>query len=160
MQKMTILFRKLIDKDKIFLEKVLIDSFNEDSERAFGSGKKEGPPGYDNGELAKKILNDRKANKLVIQVNEIDCGILIYQKEPTQVIDYFCILPVYANKGLGSEVWRMFEQNKTGVWVLETPDFSIRNHHFYEKNGFQKIAEKTYGPKAKSFVFQKDLGHA
>ena len=154
---MTNLFRRLTEKDLFFLEKVLLESFNEDSERVFGKGYKNGPPGYDNGELAKKIVHNRQMTKLVIQINEMDCGVLIYHQEETYVVDYFCILPLYADKGLGSEVWRVFEEDKGGVWILETPDYSVRNHHFYKKNGFVKVAEKSYGPKAKSFIFKKEV---
>ncbi len=36
---------------------------------------------------------------------------------------------------------------KVAFWTLETPDYAIRNHHFYEKNGFLKVGHTAVVPK-------------
>ncbi|MGM0124432.1 hypothetical protein IGI37_001810 [Enterococcus sp. AZ194] len=157
---MVVSFRKLIELDCEFVAGVLEQSFNEDSERAFGVGIKGGPPGYNDGTLVKRVFENNQLSKLVIQYNGIDCGVLVFQEGTPSVIEYFCVLPVYTNKGVGSAAWRQFEAEHSGIWALETPDYSKRNHHFYIKNGFIKISEKVYESGARSFVFQKDLGHS
>ncbi|MCD4653591.1 GNAT family N-acetyltransferase [bacterium] len=42
------------------------------------------------------------------------------------------------NKGIGSSLLRYLisEYSNVKTWVLETPDYSKRNHAFYEKHGF------------------------
>lgn len=67
------------------------------------------------------------------------------------------INPACASKGIGSMVWKDIEKeyNEAKIWILETPDYSKRNHHFYEKCGFEKIGEHVFKDGAKSFVFIK-----
>ncbi len=80
-----------------------------------------------------------------------------YEDGDPSIIHYFCLDPVFIGKGLGTRIWETFERNKTGIWQLETPAFSLRNHHFYIKLGFKQIGEKRYGPEATAFVFEKHL---
>ena len=47
------------------------------------------------------------------------------------------------------------EYTEARTWMLETPDYSKRNHHFYEKCGFKKIGEHVFEDGGKSFVFIK-----
>jgi GNAT superfamily N-acetyltransferase len=56
--------------------------------------------------------------------------------------------PDHMNKGLGSWIlctgiglWP-----KVTLWYLETPDYAIRNHHFYKKNGFLKVGQTPVAP--------------
>nr|WP_161841951.1 GNAT family N-acetyltransferase [Enterococcus sp. JM4C] len=71
--------------------------------------------------------------KLIIQSLGIDCGVLIYQLGVPNLVEYFCLLPDFSGRGVGSTAWQLFEQGQTGIWRLETPDYSKRNHHFYQK---------------------------
>lgn len=152
---MQISFREMVPKDEVFLSQLLESSFNSDSELAFGSGVKLGPPGYDDGSLAKKIIANTSLKKLIILANNHECGTLVYSDVVVNEIHYLCLSPDYINQGIGSKVWHLFENNRAGLWQLETPDFSLRNHAFYMKNGFVKVAEKEYGKTSKSFIFEK-----
>lgn len=151
-------FREVVSTDQEFLKELLVESFNSDSELALGKGIKLGPPGYDNGILAKKIVMDTLRVNLIILVENQKCGLLVYSEDEIKEIHYFCLLPKYINQSIGTKVWREFEKDKLGVWQLETPDYSLRNHAFYQKNGFKKIGEKCYGTNSKSFVFEKSIG--
>ncbi len=69
-------------------------------------------------------------------------GSLILQIEgETGSIFGLHVAPDQMNQGIGSwilgsgmELWP-----RVAIWSLETPDYAIRNHHFYEKNGFLKV---------------------
>ena len=152
---MQILFRELIEKDELFLNDVLEKSFNFDSEVAFGKSIRLGPPGYDNGTLSKKIINSDSFTTLIIIADQEECGVLVYTIGTPNIVNYFCLDPVFIGKGIGSLAWRKLEQEKKGIWQLDTPAFSLRNHFFYEKNGFEKIGEKTYESNAVSFIYRK-----
>ena len=152
---MVITFRELLLSDNHFLSEVLVSAFDSDSELAFGDGVKLGPRGYDDGSLAKRIMADNVLIKLVILKDNQECGVLIYSEGDRNEIHYFCLASEYINQAIGSEAWQSFEENISGSWQLETPDFSLRNHHFYQKNGFKKIGEKVYDKESKSFVFEK-----
>lgn len=156
---MQISFRELNDNNELFLSEILEESFNSDSELAFGKGIRLGPPGYDDGTLSKKILNNALLTKLIINADGKDCGVLIYTKGNPNIIDYFCLDPSFIGMGIGSMAWKIFEKNKNEIWQVETPDFSLRNHHFYEKNGFKKIDEKVYESNAVSFIYRKNIAN-
>jgi ribosomal protein S18 acetylase RimI-like enzyme len=49
--------------------------------------------------------------------------------------------PDHMNQGIGSWILRtgMGLWPRVTLWSLETPDYAIRNHHFYETNGFLKV---------------------
>ncbi len=154
---MCMTFSACTQSDALFLANVLKKSFDSDSEMAFGKGTRLGPPGYDDGTLCKKIMSNHALKKLVISCGKERCGILVYEDGDPSIIHYFCLDPVFIGKGLGTRIWETFERNKTGIWQLETPAFSLRNHHFYIKLGFKQIGEKRYGPEATAFVFEKHL---
>lgn len=46
--------------------------------------------------------------------------------------------PDYQNRGIGKEVLRQMYRNHPHVarWSLDTPDWAVRNHAFYERMGF------------------------
>lgn len=143
----------LKDKDKI--TEILTASFNEDSKLYFGQDVLGGPPGYDNGEIASKVISNRNSHAYFVYHHQEKIAFIsinTYHRE----IDYFCVLPAYMNQGYGSQIWLMME-NIYGEqdWMLETPSYSKRNHHFYEKLGFKKVGEKEYSMDTKSFIFKK-----
>ncbi|WP_269083163.1 GNAT family N-acetyltransferase [Ornithinibacillus californiensis] len=47
------------------------------------------------------------------------------------------------NKGLGSQIMQLIEREfpKATEWSLDTPHLNTRNHHFYEKLGYEKVGE-------------------
>ncbi|WP_430611355.1 GNAT family N-acetyltransferase [Enterococcus sp. DIV0876] len=154
---MCIRFHAINQSDAVFLADVLKKSFDSDSELAFGKGVKLGPPGYDDGTLCEKILQDTSLQKLIISYKQENCGILVYKDGEPSTISYFCLDPRFIGQGIGTRTWKAFEVNKKGIWQVETPDFSLRNHHFYQKLGFKQIGEKSYGDQSKSFLFVKHL---
>lgn len=143
-------------KDKELLTAILVKSFDSDTQYYYGEKAKGGPPGYDNGELSIKIIDSEELDSFLIKNSDSLAGCIslnIYQRE----IAYFCLLPEYQSKGLGTIVWEEIEKiYGTNDWSVETPAYSLKNHAFYKKLGFKKIYEKTYSSEATSYVFEKN----
>ncbi|TWT00115.1 N-acetyltransferase [Planomicrobium sp. CPCC 101079] len=49
----------------------------------------------------------------------------------------------YQNQGLGSKIMQLIEKEFPAAveWNLDTPHLNNRNHHFYEKLGYQKVGQ-------------------
>ena len=54
------------------------------------------------------------------------------------------ISPEYQNRGIGKEVFGKLDEIVTDArkWELDTPDWAVRNHHFYESLGYKKVREQ------------------
>lgn len=52
------------------------------------------------------------------------------------------VLPAAMGQGIGSRILADVKRRYPGIhtWELETPDYARRNHRFYEKNGFSRVA--------------------
>ena len=140
------------DQEDQLLERIIRTSFDADSAFHLGAGKRDGPPGYDNGELLKRVKQEPKVSLYLLQ-EEIIIGLIVANDSENQIL-YFCLAPEYMGQGYGTIAWQLFEKFLPNTWQLETPSYSLRNHHFYEKNGFKKIGEKWYS-KDKSYIYQK-----
>ncbi|GAK50208.1 hypothetical protein CLOSPO_02774 [Candidatus Moduliflexus flocculans] len=69
------------------------------------------------------------------------------------------IKPEYQGKGIGKKAMQFIESEITDAkeWELITPFKSYRNHHFYEKLGFQKIDQYKHSDVLTMFVYKKSL---
>ena len=72
-------------------------------------------------------------------------------------IDKVFISPTIQNKGIGTAAIHFLEEQFPNVklWTLYTPYLSFRNHHFYEKFGYQKTKETQLTPKLILFKYEK-----
>lgn len=152
---MTISLKMVTRKDTQLLTELLTKAFNADTEYYFGEGETGGPPGYDDGCLANKMIESESLKSFMICKKDKKVGCIsvdVYLRE----VAYFCIHPDYHHQGIGTSVWQQMEEiYGENEWLVETPDYSLKNHAFYEKLGFKKIGEKAYSSTAKSFVFEK-----
>lgn len=141
--------------DQNQLTSILTKSFNYDTALYFGANVQDGPPGYNDGSLAKKILANPSFTSFFIFDNQNLMGFISYCLEVRE-LHYFCLLPEFIGQGYGTNIWQMIEEKhgKEG-WRVETPSYSIGNHYFYRKLGFEKIGEQHYSETAVSFVFEK-----
>lgn len=120
--------------------------------------EEDGPNGYDNGGLLKKLMNLQNAVSEVIYVDDTMVGgYTIIKDKDIYTLDMLFVSPSCSSKGIGHKVWKDIEKTYTGAktWLLETPDYSKRNHYFYEKCGFKKSKEHSFEDGSKSFVFIK-----
>jgi len=56
--------------------------------------------------------------------------------------------PDYQNRGIGQEVFRQIYRLHPDVvcWSLDTPEYAVGNHHFYERMGFTHIGTSEADP--------------
>lgn len=152
---MDVQLKQVTEKDEKIITEILIRSFDSDTKYYFGENAVGGPPGYDDGLLARKIIKAENLTSFMICQDEKKIGCIsidFYRRE----VAYFCIVSEYHQQGIGTCVWKIIEQMYgSNEWVVETPDYSLKNHAFYEKLGFVKIGETVYSETAKSYVFEK-----
>lgn len=97
----------------------------------------DGPPGYDSVEVMQgKITGDdvytlRADGVCVGGMAIFDHGAGHYH------LDVIFIDPAYHSQGIGSRALAfLMHTYPARHWTLDTPQWSTRNHHFYEKHGF------------------------
>ena len=120
----------------------------------------DGPAGYNDGSLIKR-LNEHKdfdSYKIVYQNNIVGAYTVAIKDDDEYSLEMLFINPQYRKNHLGSIVWKDIEHKYINAkkWTIETPDYSIRNHHFYTKKcGFVFQRKRTYNNGSKSFIFEK-----
>lgn len=151
---MSLEFKQATQLDLAKLTKIMTRAFDYDSNLYVS--RDDGPRGYRDGSLAVRLLNDPNLTTYLI-CKEAVCGCLTFGlKEETATLELLCIDPAFIGQGIGTQAWQQLESCVAcQKWLVETPDYSLRNHYFYqEKCGFRKITEKSYGT-AGSFLFEK-----
>ena len=126
--------------------------------------EKGGPEGYDNGEFFRKWLfsYDESDGYKVLLEGQIVGGTIvwIFRRGRYQLGTIF-VDPAHQDQGIGTRLWNFIEETypEAVSWTLGTPSYATKNHHFYEKCGFQKIKEED-APEhvGSSFVYRKTMG--
>lgn len=125
------------DAEKI--RDIMVKIVEDEALRWFENGEKPYIPGYNSIEMQTYHTWDNKYYKIIYE-NSIAGVILIYHtgKEHAR-IDRFYILPEYQDLGLGSRAIKLVQElfQDVKIWTLDTMQQSSRNHHFYEKNGYE-----------------------
>lgn len=155
---MALIFEQAEYSEKEWLTEVMTAAFNFDTVLHREDEIEDGPPGYDDGTLAEKMLTTENLINYIILVDQKRIGFLSFSIEGSiGVLEKFCLLPAYIGQGFGSQAWHLLEDRKLCTkWVLETPDYSVKNHRFYEACGFVMRGKKRYGEDSYSVVFEKD----
>ena len=146
---MMIQIRKAEQEDAQALMVVSRDAF--DGDINYGAPEAGGPPGYasENWHL-RMILNcdvykivhfDRLSERIV-------GGIVVYEKEPQHMeLGRMWVHPDYQNQGIGGQAIQFLEDMypDAKLWTLDTPKWNTRNHHFYQKMGYELTGEEGEG---------------
>jgi GNAT superfamily N-acetyltransferase len=141
---MNIVFERAILADAEALVKVQIRAFHDDA-RIYPGVEIGGPPGYDSVEetLKKTVQDDFYKIKAE---DQIIGGIVVFDfGEGHFHLDLIFIDPDYHNRGIGTQAMHFIERAypTAKTWSLDTPQYAVRNHHFYEKFGYVKVKEET-----------------
>lgn len=119
----------------------------------------DGPPGYADGTLIKKLIANRQIDtQKIIWKNELIGLYAISYQGTTFTLELLVINPSLKNHGFGQRVWRDIEQQypEAERWCVETPDYSQRNCYFYQsKCGFLIVGERLFPGGAKAVILQK-----
>ena len=154
-----ILYVKICNTDYKILTEIMISAFNEDTSMHTDL-KEDGPTGYDDGTLI-KLLNEHESfesYKIIYNNTIVGAYTVAIKADNEYSLEMLFIDPKHREKHLGSKVWKAIEGKYVDAkkWTIETPDYSIRNHHFYTENcGFVFHKENTCANGCKSFIFEK-----
>lgn len=145
----------MMTQDEKVVDDLMHRAFDYDYQLYHGPDSHGGPPGYDDGQLLERIKDNSQLENFVITEAGTLIGFLSVELAERHLW-YFCIDPQKINKGYGTKAWQLFEEMFGAEdWQVETPEYSLRNHHFYEKLGFKKVGEVTYSTGAIGFAFKK-----
>lgn len=100
-------------------------------------------PGYASVEMQQYHTWDNKYLKIMYEGKMVGVVLVYTTGREHGRIDRFYILPEFQGKGVGSKALTLVEAffPEVKMWTLDTTQFSPRNHHFYEKNGYQLGSE-------------------
>lgn len=115
-----------------------IDAFSDDFEQ-YGFG----PSGYDNYEKEKYNILHYPTYKIVLDGTIIGGITCCEVSDGVFWLGGIYIQKQYQNIGIGTKAITFIESEFPNAkkWKLHTPYKNYRNHHFYEKVGYQKIGE-------------------
>ena len=155
-------FAPITPEDYPFLTRIMTAAFDEDT-RLHTSLLHDGPAGYDDGTLIKKLHETPGyLTEKVLLDGKLIGGYTVCYQQQRSVLELLFLSPDVSGQGIGTQVWQHIERHfaDTHCWEVETPSYSRRNHHFYtEKCGFHFTGEKQY-PDATSFLFEKEVSSA
>lgn len=155
-----ILYKKICPDDYGILTRIMTDAFNEDTS-IHTDIKEDGPRGYNDGSLIKK-LNEHdgfESYKIVYDNNIVGAYTVEVKQNNIYGLEMLFIDPSCKKYHLGTIVWNDIEEKYIDAkkWIVETPEYSKRNHHFYTKKcGFVFYKENLHDNGGKSFVFIKE----
>lgn len=156
---MKIEYKNLEFQDISLLTPIMKAAFDEDTR--MHTGRPEGGPrGYNTGALLEKLLKAGNAvSKVILRDGHMVGAYTILKGDEVYTLDLLFIAPAHASAGIGSAVWENIEKmnGEAMIWYVETPAYSMRNRHFYEKCGFKLVRENTYedGEKSVTYVYAK-----
>ena len=128
-----------------------------DNDVNFGAPGPCGPPGYDSPEWQRHCMRAGRYFE-ICDDNRIIGGLMLFpQGAGTVELGRVFIEPERQNTGIGLAALRFAESAfpKAKRWVLDTPAWNTRNHHFYEKAGYVKTGEIEAGDGFVLFQFEK-----
>lgn len=114
-----------------------ISAFIDDERCKPGDAKPGIPPGNDKIRCHRNWLRNHDYFKCVVH-DKIAGGCVVKTHPKHKELFGIFLCRTFIGKGIGSRLLRgVMNRYPTGsLWVLETPDYSIRSHRFYERNSF------------------------
>lgn len=139
---MTISIERATEADVEALVQVQVAAFHDDA-RLYPGVEIGGPPGYDSVEAQLKKIREDEYYKIIMD-GKIVGGIVIFDMgEDHYHLDLLFVDPAYHNRGIGTYAMQFIEAEYAATrWTLDTPQYAVRNQHFYEKFGYVKVGER------------------
>jgi len=115
----------------------------DEASKWYNNGERPYIPGYDSVEM--QVYHMRNGKYYKIHYEGALAGVILISTTGREHarIDRLYIHPAYQGKGVGSEVIHTIEgmYPEVMIWTLDTIQKSPRNHHFYEKLGYELAGE-------------------
>lgn len=101
-----------------------------------------GPPGYDSVPQMRQTIQQDECYKIV-DGQKIIGGIVVFDKNNGHFhLDVIFLDPAYHRRGIGTQALQFIEHRyPANLWTLDTPQWAVFNHHFYEKLGYKKVGQ-------------------
>ena len=149
-------FNEISETDIPDLTSVMTRAFDNDVQKHLG-WKSGGPEGYDTGEFFRKWLfgyKESEGYKILLEDKVIGGFIVWIYEHGKNILGTIFVDPAHQDRGIGTQAWQFIEAAYPDAkqWTLGTPIWAVKNHHFYEKCGFQHV-ETTED----SFVYRKEM---
>ena len=149
-------FEEINETDIPDLTIVMTRAFDNDVQKHLG-WKSGGPEGYDTGEFFRKWLfgyEESEGYKILLEDKVIGGFIVWIYEHGKNILGTIFVDPAHQDRGIGTQAWQFIEAAYPDAkqWTLGTPIWAVKNHHFYEKCGFQHV-ETTED----SFVYRKEM---
>lgn len=121
------------------LVRIQIAAFHHDAE-IYPGVEIGGPPGYDSvAKMLEKIQQD-ECYKIMDMERCIGGLVVFVMGEEHYHLDVIFLDPAYHHRGIGTQAIQFIEaMYPANLWTLDTPQWAVRNHHFYEKLGYAKV---------------------
>lgn len=155
-------YRLIEETDIPELTKVMQRAFDDDTKKHLGKPHG-GPPGYDNGEFFRTwLLPYQESVGYVIQSELMMIGGIIVWILPDgkNILGTIFIDPDYQDIGIGQKSWQFIEAAypQTVSWRLATPTWAVKNHHYYQKCGFQEVkSDALIPPEEGMTIYRKEM---
>ena len=139
-----IVFEKAVENDIPELTEVMTRAFDDDTRRFRGNPAGGGPPGYNTGNFLRKWMGLGICYKITKDGNAVGGIIVFINRHRNNHLGSIWVDPQYQNLGIGEQAIQFIEKTYPDAkkWSLGTPEWSTRNHHFYEKCGYKKVGEE------------------
>lgn len=104
-----------------------------------------------------ELIKNNIVYKIVLEKEIIGDVIIRKQENHSYYLRVIAVIPEYWNQGIGTKAMQYIEQDNPDAekWSLITPHESFRNHHFYEKMGYEKVGEIKYSEKLTLWEYEK-----
>jgi len=166
MEDLELSFQKIVETDIEILTPVMKRAFDDDAQKHLGE-ETGGPPGYDDGEFFRTWLlpYEESIGYKILSGDNVIGGIIVWVlPEGHNILGTIFIDPDFQDIGVGQQTWKFVEENypNTISWRLATPAWAAKNHYFYVKCGFEKVASDPLIPVEEGMVIyrkQMDPAH-
>lgn len=152
---MNITIERAAAADAEDLVKVQIAAFHHDAE-LYPGVEIGGPPGYESVKQMREKIEQDESYKIVYE-GECIGGLVVFEKGQGHYhLDVIFLDPAYHNLGIGTQAIEFIERTYPARrWTLDTPQYAVRNQHFYEKFGYVKVAEHEADDGTRLFAYEK-----
>ena len=125
--------------DAAAIRDLMVTVEQEERRRWYTEGSGPYIPGFDSVDMHQYHLWNDSYFKIMVQHSLVGVVLISYTGREHARIDRLYIDPSQQNKGIGSAVISSIEAlyPEVRLWTLDTDQNSPRNHHFYEKMGYQ-----------------------
>ncbi|MGG4103237.1 GNAT family N-acetyltransferase [Paenibacillus lautus] len=148
-----LILERAIKSDASKLAEIQKASFDDESKH-FNNNEICGPLGYDSVSWQEEMMHSCEYFKVLYNGEIIGGAMIFIETNQVHNLGRIFIDPNYQNQGIGKKVMKKIEGSfpDSVKWWLDTPRWSVKNHHFYTKCGFTKVREE-----GDLYIFEKTI---